>query len=93
MAAGGIANKGQLDRHKINRSGVVIKYVGETEKRLNKIFLKAGPNNLMLFLDGADVLLGKRSTVKDARDRYGNSEKGRSCRTRLKLTGPLVNLP
>jgi len=74
MAAGIVANEEQLDSHKIDRSGVVSKYVGETEKRLNKIFLKACPDNLMLFFDGADVLLGKRSTVKDARDRYVNSE-------------------
>jgi len=63
MAAGIIAKEKQSDRHKIDRSGVVSKYVGETEKRLNKIFLKAWPNNLMLFFGGANVLMGKRSTV------------------------------
>ena len=41
MAEGIIGNEEQPDRHKIDRSGVVSKYVGETEKRLNKIFLKA----------------------------------------------------
>ena len=55
MAARIIANEKQSDRNKIDRSGVVSKYVGETEKRLNKIFLKAWPNNLTLFLDGANV--------------------------------------
>ena len=55
MAAGIIANEKQSDRNKIDRSGVVSKYVGETEKRLNKIFLKAWPNNLTLFLDGTNV--------------------------------------
>ena len=81
MAAGSRANEEQFDRHTIDRFGVVSKYVGKTEKRLNKIFFKAWPNNLMLFFDGADVLLGKRSTVKATRDRSGNShllrEKGR----------------
>jgi SpoVK/Ycf46/Vps4 family AAA+-type ATPase len=46
--------------YKIDRSGVISKYVGETEKRLNKIFLQVEPNNLMLFFDEADVLIGKR---------------------------------
>ena len=69
MAAGFMANEEQLDRHKSDGSGVVSKYVGETEKRLNKIFLKAWPNNLMLLLDEADAILGKRSMEKVARDR------------------------
>jgi SpoVK/Ycf46/Vps4 family AAA+-type ATPase len=60
MAAGIIANGQQFDFHKIDRSDVGSKYIGETEKRLSKIFLKAWLNNLMLFLDGADILLGKR---------------------------------
>jgi SpoVK/Ycf46/Vps4 family AAA+-type ATPase len=51
--AGGIANKEQADRHKIDRSGAVSKYVGETKKYLNKIFLKGALNKLMLFFDGA----------------------------------------
>jgi hypothetical protein len=44
MAAGLTANEEQLDLHKIDRSGVVSKYVGETEKNLSQIFLKAWPN-------------------------------------------------
>ena len=60
MAAGTIGKEEQPDRHTIDRSGVVSKYVGKTEKRLNKIFLKAEPNNLMLLLDEAHVLMGKR---------------------------------
>jgi SpoVK/Ycf46/Vps4 family AAA+-type ATPase len=56
-----IGNEEQSDRHKIDRSVVVSKYVKETEKSLNKISLKAWPNNLVLFFDGADALVGKPS--------------------------------
>ena len=35
------ANEEQPDRHTIDGSSAVSKYVGETEKRLNKVFLKA----------------------------------------------------
>ena len=63
MRAGIIEKEKQPDRHKIDCSGIVSKYLGQTEKRLNKVFLKAWPNKLMLFFDGADVLMGKRSTV------------------------------
>ena len=59
MAVWIIAYEKQCDRHKINGSGVVSKYVGETGKRLNKIFLKAWPSNLMLFFKGANVLSDK----------------------------------
>jgi len=63
MAACIIANAEQPDPHKIDRSGVLSKYVWETQKSLNKIFIKAWSNNLVPFLGGANVLSGKRSTV------------------------------
>ena len=59
MAAGIRANEEQPDGHKIDCSGVVSKYVGETDKRFNKILLKAWPHNLMLFIDGTGVLSGQ----------------------------------
>ena len=77
MAAGTIAKEEQLDCQTIDRSGIVSKYVGETEKRLNKVFLKAWPKNLMLFFDGANVLVGKRSMVKNARDLHGRRHEKR----------------
>jgi hypothetical protein len=60
MGARIIAKEEQPDCHKIDRSGVVSKYVGETEKNLSQIFLKVEPNYLMLFFDEADGLIGKR---------------------------------
>lgn len=50
------------------------KYIGETEKNLNTIFSEAQAGNAILFFDEADALFGKRSEVKDARDRYANIE-------------------
>ena len=50
------------------------KYVGETEKNLSTIFKEAQSSNAILFFDEADALFGKRSEVKDARDRYANIE-------------------
>ena len=60
MAVWIIAYEKQCDRHKIDGSGVVSKYVGETEKNLSQIFLKVWPNNPILFIDRANVLSGKR---------------------------------
>jgi hypothetical protein len=74
LAATVIAGELQLDLYKIDLSGVVSKYIGETEKNLSKIFQEAERSNAILFFDEADALFGKRTEVSDARDRYANIE-------------------
>jgi hypothetical protein len=74
MAAGVIARELGLDLYKIDLSGVVSKYIGETEKNLDRIFRAAHAGNAVLFFDEADALFGRRSEVKDAHDRYANLE-------------------
>ncbi len=74
MAAGVIARELQLDLYKIDLSQVVSKYIGETEKNLDRIFTAAENANAILLFDEADALFGKRSEVKDAHDRYANLE-------------------
>ena len=53
---------------------MVSKYIGETEKNLERIFGAAAAGDLVLFFDEADALFGKRSEVSDAHDRYANIE-------------------
>lgn len=74
MAAEVIANELCLDLYKIDLSQVVSKYIGETEKNLHQIFREAEISRAILFFDEADALMGKRSDVKDAHDRYANLE-------------------
>lgn len=74
MTASVIANEIGLDLYRIELSGVVSKYIGEIEKRLDKVFMAAKQANCILFFDEADALFGKRSEVKDAHDRYANIE-------------------
>lgn len=62
------------DVYRIDLSQVVSKYIGETEKNLEKIFNKAENKNWILFFDEADALFGKRSNVQNAHDRYANQE-------------------
>ena len=50
------------------------KYIGETEKNLDRIFGAAEGSNAILFFDEADALFGKRSEVGDSHDRYANIE-------------------
>jgi SpoVK/Ycf46/Vps4 family AAA+-type ATPase len=63
-----------LDLYKVDLSAVVSKYIGETEKNLERIFGAAAAGDLVLFFDEADALFGKRSEVSDAHDRYANIE-------------------
>jgi SpoVK/Ycf46/Vps4 family AAA+-type ATPase len=74
MAAELIAGELGLDLYKIDLSAVVSKYIGETEKNLERIFSEAATANVVLLFDEADALFGKRSEVKDAHDRYANLE-------------------
>jgi hypothetical protein len=63
-----------LDLYVIDLSSVVDKYIGETEKNLDRIFREADRINGVLLFDEADALFGQRSEVRDARDRYANVE-------------------
>jgi hypothetical protein len=74
MAAEIVANEVGLDLYRIDLAAVVSKYIGETEKNLDKIFTAAEQANAILFFDEADALFGKRSEVKDSHDRYANLE-------------------
>jgi SpoVK/Ycf46/Vps4 family AAA+-type ATPase len=74
MAAEVIANALGLDLYRIDLAQVVSKYIGETEKNLDKVFTAATSANAILFFDEADALFGKRSEVKDSHDRYANLE-------------------
>ncbi len=65
-----------LDLYTVNLATVVDKYVGETEKNLERIFVEADGVNAVLLFDEADALFGKRSEVRDANDRYANIEVG-----------------
>ncbi len=76
MAAEIIAADLGLELYKVDLSTMVSKYIGETEKNLDRVFTAAREANAILFFDEADALFGKRSEVKDAHDRYANIEVG-----------------
>lgn len=59
---------------KVNLKTVVSKYIGETEKNLEKIFNNAKRVGTVLYFDEADALFGKRTNVKDSHDKYANQE-------------------
>ena len=74
LTAGLLGKIAQKEVYRIDLSMVVSKYIGETEKNLEKVFAKAENKNWILFFDEADALFGKRTSISDAHDKYANQE-------------------
>ncbi len=60
--------------YRVDLGKLVSKYIGETEKNLNRLFDAAHDRAMVLQFDEADSLFSKRGEVKEARDRYANME-------------------
>ncbi|HEX7525537.1 MAG TPA: ATP-binding protein [Gaiellaceae bacterium] len=73
-AAEVVAGELGFDLYRIDLASVVSKYIGETEKNLDRVFSAAEGANAVLLFDEADALFGQRSEVTDAHDRYANVE-------------------
>lgn len=69
-----LGNETAKEVYKIDLSMVVSKYIGETEKNLELLFARAEDKDWILFFDEADAIFGKRTSVKDAHDKYANQE-------------------
>ncbi|MBD8079676.1 ATP-binding protein [Cellulosimicrobium arenosum] len=74
MSAEVVAHDLGLELYVVDLAAVVDKYVGETEKNLERIFTGAAGVNAVLLFDEADAVFGKRTGVQDAHDRYANIE-------------------
>jgi len=74
MSAEVVAGAIGMDLYVVDLSSVVDKYVGETEKNLERIFTEAAGVHGVLLFDEADAVFGKRSEVKDAHDKHANME-------------------
>ncbi|EAY26521.1 ATP-binding protein [Microscilla marina] len=74
MTASVMGNYLGIEVYYLNLSRVVSKYIGETEKNLEKVFNRLEKKLCILFVDEADALFGKRTEVKDSKDRYANQE-------------------
>ena len=72
LAAQVMANDIKHDLYRIDLSAVIGKYIGETEKNLDRLFDVADDSNAILLFDEADALFDRQSDVKDATDRYAS---------------------
>lgn len=76
MAAQVLGRELDADVYRVDLSQVVSKFIGETEKHLGALLDEASAAGIVLLFDEADALFGRRSEVRDARDRYANLEVG-----------------
>ena len=68
-----VAEELRLDLTKVNLSSVVSRYVGETEKNINRVFDEAERSKSILFFDGADALFGTQRKGKGATAHYADA--------------------
>ena len=74
MAAQVLASTLGVDLFRISLSAVVSKYIGETSQNLQRVLSRAEQMDAVLLFDEADALFSRRTEVKDAHDRYANSD-------------------
>src|SRR5690606_31592589 len=74
LAARILATELGMDLYRVDLSAVVNKYIGETEKNLHRVLSRAEELDVILLLDEGDSLLGSRTEMKSATDRYANPE-------------------
>jgi SpoVK/Ycf46/Vps4 family AAA+-type ATPase len=72
VAAEMLARDLRRDLYRVDLGTVISKYIGETEKNLERIFDAARKIDAILFFDEADALFGRRTEVRDGNDRYAN---------------------
>jgi ATPase family protein associated with various cellular activities (AAA) len=74
LAARILAGALGMDVYRVDLASVVNKYIGETEKNLDRVFARAEELDVILLLDEGDALLTQRTAVQSANDRYANLE-------------------
>jgi SpoVK/Ycf46/Vps4 family AAA+-type ATPase len=60
--------------YRIDLSSVVSKYIRETEENLQKLFERVENADVVLLFDEADAMLGKRTEVGEAANRYATPD-------------------
>jgi hypothetical protein len=74
MTAQVVAGALGLDLYRIDLAAVVSKYIGETTRNIDRILATASRMDVVLFFDEADALFGRRTDIRDAHDRYANTD-------------------
>ena len=90
LAARVLAAELGLELFRIDLATVVSKWLGETEKNLDRVFAAAQGANAVLFFDEADAVFGRRSDVQDSHDRYANLQTAYLLQRMERHDGPII---
>ena len=90
FAATAIAGELGWPLYALDLGRVMSKYIGETEKNLNRLLDALHGRPAVLQIDEADALLGKRGEITDARDRYANLEVSHLLSRLERHEGPVI---
>lgn len=74
LAASALAGALGMDLYRVDLATVTSKYVGETEKQLDRLLSAAEALDVALLLDEGDSVLGARTQTQSANDRFANLE-------------------
>ena len=81
LTASALGNSLGIKTYQLEVSQVISKYIGETSQNMEKVFAELERaiqwlegQMCILFIDEADAVMGKRSNVKDSKDRYANMD-------------------
>jgi len=74
LAARQMAHQLGKDLFRVDLAATVNKYIGETEKALERALSAAEALDIVLLLDEGDALMARRTDVSNANDRYANLE-------------------
>lgn len=76
IAAKALAAQLARDLYRVDLTRVISKYIGETEKNLERVFAAAALAQAVLLFDEADALFGKRTDAADSYDPLVNADVG-----------------
>ncbi|MFJ7903140.1 ATP-binding protein [Streptomyces sp. NPDC096198] len=76
MAAEAMAKELGLELFVVSLPSIVSKYIGETEKNLERVFSAAETLDAVVLFDEADSMFAKRGEVRGANDRHANMQSG-----------------
>lgn len=74
MAARLLAAELGKEIFRLNLAGLVSKFIGETEKAMDRVLSRGEELDVVLLLDEGDALLTPRTSVSTSNDRYANLE-------------------
>jgi hypothetical protein len=72
MAASVVARAAQVPLYRASLASIFDKYLGETEKQIDRLFEAAAEAGIAILCDEADALFGARTEQSDAHARYAN---------------------